>query len=52
MEGPDVERGLAYHRANDYEQALADYHKGIELDPNEADAHYYRGMVYYNRIFS
>jgi tetratricopeptide (TPR) repeat protein len=39
-------RGLAYYNQQKYAQAIADYNKAIELDPNDADAYYNRGIAY------
>ena len=41
-------RGLLYYTINEPAKALADYDKAIELDKNNADAHYNRGYYHYN----
>jgi tetratricopeptide (TPR) repeat protein len=38
-----VNRGNAYYRKRDYDRAIADYTKAIELDPNYANAYTNRG---------
>lgn len=48
---PDAEfylnRGVAFYKLGDYEQAIADLDKAIALNPDYADAYYYRGNAYY-----
>jgi tetratricopeptide (TPR) repeat protein len=39
-------RGIAYSKRREYDQAIADYDKAIELDPKNAKAYYQRGYVY------
>ena len=39
-------RGLAYSGKNEYDRALEDYSKAIELKPDDADAYYNRGVAY------
>jgi tetratricopeptide (TPR) repeat protein len=39
-------RGIAYAKRREYDQAIADYDKAIELDPKNAKAYYRRGYVY------
>ena len=39
-------RGHAYYEAGEYDKAIADCTKDIELDPNDADAYYNRGVIY------
>jgi tetratricopeptide (TPR) repeat protein len=41
-------RGTVYSDLKEYERAIEDYNKTIELDPNSADAYNNRGTVYYN----
>jgi tetratricopeptide (TPR) repeat protein len=36
-------QGVANYNSGDYEQAIADYSKAIEFDPNYALAYYNRG---------
>ena len=37
---------MAYEKKGDYDLALEDYNKVIELNPNYAEAYYSRGMAY------
>ena len=39
-------RGLAYARQGEYEQAIADYTAAIKLNPQLAEAYYNRGNAY------
>ena len=39
-------RGIAYEDEGDYDAAIADYTKAIQIDPKYADAYYNRGNVY------
>ena len=39
-------QGVANYNSGDYEQAMADYNKAVELDPDYALAYYNRGMSY------
>ena len=39
-------RGDAYSEIGEYEKAVADYNKAIQVDPNDADAYYNRGCTY------
>jgi tetratricopeptide (TPR) repeat protein len=39
-------RGTIYTALDDYERALSDYDRAIELDPFFAQAHYNRGRIY------
>jgi tetratricopeptide (TPR) repeat protein len=39
-------RGFTYHNLKQYDAALADYNRAIQLDPNEALAFNNRGMTY------
>ena len=40
-------RGLAYARSNQYEEAINDFNKALELDPKYAGAYNNRGNVYH-----
>lgn len=42
-----VNRGSAYQNLKQYDKAISDYNKAIELNPADADAYYGRGLVYY-----
>jgi len=39
-------RGLAYHRKRDYDRAIADFDKAIEINPEEVGFHISKGIVY------
>jgi tetratricopeptide (TPR) repeat protein len=41
-------RGQMYLTLYEWDSALADYNKAIELDPDYADAYYERGVLYYS----
>jgi tetratricopeptide (TPR) repeat protein len=41
------ERGRAYYELNNFESALLDYNKAIELKPEWAEAYNSRGLVYF-----
>jgi tetratricopeptide (TPR) repeat protein len=42
-----VNRGSAYKNLKQYDKAINDYNKAIELNPADADAYYDRGIIYY-----
>lgn len=42
------QRGNVYAHQNDFQQALANFDKAIELNPQFVDAYYNRGLVYEN----
>ena len=37
-------RGVSKFKLEDYEGAIADYYKALEINPNFADAYYNRGV--------
>jgi tetratricopeptide (TPR) repeat protein len=37
-------RGLAHENKDDFARAIADYNDANRLDPNDADAFFYRGL--------
>jgi len=39
-------RGYAYAELKEFERAIEDFSKAIELDPNDAEAYYNRGLAY------
>ena len=39
-------RGRAYLNKGQYDQAIADFSKALELDPNDAEAYTLRGLIY------
>ena len=41
-----INLGLAHSRKGEFELAIKDYSKAIELKPNYADAYYYRGGAF------
>lgn len=42
-------RGVAYDSKGEYDRAIADYSKAIELNPKYAEAYYNRGVDYYDK---
>ena len=42
-------RGIAYDSKGQYDQAISDYNKALELNPMDALAYYNRGVAYYSR---
>ena len=42
------ERGIAFIEEDDYEQAVTEFSKAIELDSDYAEAYYNRGNAYYD----
>lgn len=44
--GDLVKQGVTKGRGGDYEGAIADFTRAIKLDPNNADAYFYRGFAY------
>jgi tetratricopeptide (TPR) repeat protein len=49
---PYLSRGLAYQMKGDFDQALSDFGKVIEINPNNAEAaeaYYDRGLLYENK---
>lgn len=43
---PYVERGQRYVLVYEWDNALADYNRALELDPTYPDAYYFRGVLY------
>ena len=41
-----TKRGIAFYHSGDLEQAIADFTKAIELDPDDAKAYNNRGVAY------
>ena len=39
-------RGFAYYNQEEYEKAIVDYSKSIELDPTDAGVYSLRGLAY------
>ena len=42
-------RGIAYEKTSDYDRAIADYNKAIELKPQFAEAYVDRGVAFSNK---
>ena len=40
-------RGMAYRDKGQYNQAISDYNKSLEINPTFAEAYYNRGRAYY-----
>lgn len=40
------ERGDAYYKKGQYDEAVSDFTKALEINPKFAEAHYYRGIAY------
>jgi tetratricopeptide (TPR) repeat protein len=40
---------IAYKRKDQYDQAISDFNKAIELNPRHAMDYYNRGLVYYSK---
>ncbi|MFZ4589539.1 MAG: tetratricopeptide repeat protein [Ignavibacteria bacterium] len=40
-------RGLSYYYSHDFESAISDYNKTIEINPKYALLYYYRGLAYF-----
>ena len=41
--------GIAYAKNGEYDLAIADFSKAIELEPETLSAYEHRGVVYYNK---
>ena len=41
-----IKRGNAYHEKGQYDQAILDYNKALEINPKDALAYYHRGISY------
>jgi Flp pilus assembly protein TadD len=44
-----IDRGIAYGEKGQYDWAIADFNKALEIDPKDAGAYYYRGIAYANK---
>ena len=42
-------RGNAYNQKGEYDRAIEDYAKAIELKPHDANTYYNRGIAYYSK---
>jgi len=40
-------RGIAYGKKGQYDQAISDFNKALEINPRYAEAYYSRGVAYY-----
>ena len=41
-----VQKGLQFYKSNEYDKAIAAYKQALDLNPGNAYAHYYLGVVY------
>jgi tetratricopeptide (TPR) repeat protein len=46
LEAALVSRGIAFHKQKDWDKAIADLGKAVELDPKDSNAIYNLGVVY------
>ena len=44
-----IDRGIAYGEKGQYDQAIADFNKALEIDSKSASAYYNRGIAYLNK---
>jgi tetratricopeptide (TPR) repeat protein len=44
-----IDRGIAYEKKGQYDQAISDYTKALEIEPKAAGAYYYRGIAYVHK---
>jgi tetratricopeptide (TPR) repeat protein len=44
-----LNRGIAFERLNNTEQAIADYTRALELSPKDAKVHYIRGLAHWGQ---
>jgi tetratricopeptide (TPR) repeat protein len=42
-------RGLAYWKKGQYDQAVSDYTKALEINPRDDGAYYCRGVAFYSK---
>jgi Tfp pilus assembly protein PilF len=42
-----IDRAIAYEEKGQFDQAVDDFTKALEIDPKNAGAYYYRGSAYY-----
>ena len=42
-----IDRGIAYREKGQYDQAISDYTKALEIDPKSGGAYYNRATAYY-----
>ena len=42
-------RGIEFGMKGQYDQAILDFNKALEINPGYADAYYNRGIVYYSK---
>ena len=47
--GAYYNRGIAYKNKGQYERAISDYTKALEINPRDADTYYNRGITYRNK---
>jgi Tfp pilus assembly protein PilF len=44
-----IDRAIAYGEKGQFDQAIDDFTKALEIDPKGADAYYFRGIAYANK---
>jgi len=42
-------RGIAYFNIQNYDSAIIDFNKSIEIDPDYYEPYYWLGVIYYNQ---
>jgi tetratricopeptide (TPR) repeat protein len=42
-------RGVAYHKLANYDLAIVDFDKAIQLNPKRSEAYFYRGKAFYDK---
>ena len=42
-----IKRGTSFYKNGDYDKAIVEFSKAIQNSPNNADAYYTRGLMYW-----